>query len=190
MRGKLGRPMPVLTGVAAVGAFVLSPGIAGADHADDHGRFVRYTDQVPAGATGTVSAVYDSTGDTTVKLTVRGLAPRTRYAAHAHEQPCGPTGADAGAHYQDAYAPQSHPAYAERNEIRLSFRTDRHGDAVGSTTVAWQFPPGRRARSLVLHTQRIVQLPYQAPFRVTTVARLACLDVDLQGSDRVRSILP
>src|SRR5262249_6364669 len=54
---------------------------------------------VPPGAHATVTITSTAT-NTRVELTVAGLRPNRGYGAHLHTNPCGPTGADAGPHYQ------------------------------------------------------------------------------------------
>lgn len=175
------RPVTVTSGLSyaacagAVAVFALSPAIAGSDQVRVRGIFTSWSSAVPQGATGEVEAVYDAVGDSTVTLAVQGLRPRTEYAVHAHEGPCDAT----GPHVQNVPTTDTHPAFAERNEIRIPLETDRTGGAVGSTTVAWQLPPGREVRSLVLHAVRTVEIPHHPPTTFATVGRLACLDVDL-----------
>ena len=73
--------------------------------------------------------------DTSVALTVAGLLPNRGYAAHLHTRPCGPTGADAGPHFQNRVdpaatpeQPSTDPAYANpQNEFWLDVRTDAAG---------------------------------------------------------------
>ena len=68
--------------------------------------------------------------------TSRACCPSRGYAAHAHVNPCGPTGDAAGPHFQNrpdpAAAPgkpSTDPAYANpQNEIWLDLRTDGDGD--------------------------------------------------------------
>lgn len=177
-------------GIAAVGLFVASPWIAGAEVARDQGRPVSWSAEVPADATYAVETRQDSAGETHVRVRLTGFAPRTRYALHAHEAPCGADEVASGPHYQHVFAFQSHPLMARSNEVRVELRTDRHGRAEGRTTVGWQLPPGRTARSLLLHGQRLVVPPSAPRFWLTLAGALACLDVDLANSGRVRFVGP
>lgn len=89
----------------------------------------------------------------------------------------GPTGDDAGPHFQhtpDPVKPSVDPAYANpRNELWLDFTTDRVGTARTTSTVDWKFGP-RRAHSVVIHEMHTHSDPGHAG---TAGARLACLDV-------------
>ena len=109
---------------------------------------------------------------------------------HAHEAPCGEDAVASGPHYQDVFAFESHPAFAARNEVHVALHSDRRGHARGSTTVQRQFPPGRTARSLLLHGQRPVQPPNAPRFWLTTGSGVVCLDVNLADSGRVRPVGP
>ena len=180
----------VTAGTVAVGLFVASPWIAGAEVSRENGRPLSWASEIRDDATYAVETTQDATGDTHVGIRLSGLAPRTEYTVHAHEAPCGEDGFDSGPHYQDVITFHSHPAFAERNEIRIPLRSDRRGRAQGSTTVQWQFPPGRTARSLLLHHRRPVQPPNAPRFWITEATVLACLDVDLADSGRVRPVGP
>jgi superoxide dismutase, Cu-Zn family len=108
---------------------------------------------VPYGAA--VRVVVDRVeGHTTVSMDAEGLAPGHVYPVHAHTRACGTVPADSGPHYQDRrdpVQPSTDPAYLnDRNELWLTLRTDAHGHAAASTTVAWEFRAGE-AGSLVLH---------------------------------------
>lgn len=133
---------------------------------------------VPAGATASVTAM-ESDGSTTVTLQVSGLQPDRAYGAHAHARPCGPTGADAGPHYQHEQDPQSpsvDPAFANpENEIWLDFSTDAQGNATTTTTVGWTFPADRRAASVIIHEMPTKTAPGEAG---VAGDRAACIPVD------------
>ena len=132
---------------------------------------------VPAGASGTVSAS-ERDGSTVVTLAVKGLQPNRRYGAHAHTKPCGANGKDAGPHFQftpDPVTPSVNPAYANaRNEIWLDFTTDAQGVGRATSTVAWAFPTGRRAASVVIHAKSTATGSGTAG---TAGARAACITV-------------
>ena len=185
---------PVLIGVLALGgcsgALAAAPSTTptttpsrdvqvSATFSADGGTAITYDPElVPVGSRGAVSS---STGDdgTTVMLAVRGLEPDRRYGAHAHTQPCGPTGDLAGPHFQnevDPVQPSVDPAYANpENEIWLDLTTDASGAGSATTTVAWGFPRDRRARSVIVHAMPTATEPGEAG---TAGARAACISVD------------
>jgi Cu-Zn family superoxide dismutase len=172
------RVMPILlvgTGLVVAG---VSPALAGSDRIRSAGALVRYSDAVPPGATARVDAVYDASGQTVVILHVWGMLPNHAYGAHAHNNPCGVTGATAGSHYQnipDPHQPSVNPAYANRvNEIWLDVHTDADGNGSAQTKVAWQFAPDRRAHSVIVHAE---PTHTGATDSGTAGARLACLTV-------------
>lgn len=179
MNPTLARLGPPIAAVAAVGLFLSSPAIAGADRVRNEGPLVSYSPAIPAGATARVQAVYDASGSTVVTLHVWGLSPNTSYGAHAHVNPCGLTGAAAGPHFQnvqDPVVPSVSPAYANpRNEIWLDLVTDDDGNGVAQTRVAWQFQPDRRAHSVIIHSEHTHTGPSDSG---VAGARLACLSVD------------
>ncbi|NIJ14826.1 Cu-Zn family superoxide dismutase [Saccharomonospora amisosensis] len=120
----------------------------------DAAALTYYPTLVPAGAeAGVVSASQSMTG-TVTKLAVSGLVPNRAYGAHVHTDRCGPTGADAGPHYQnvpDPNPPSTDPAYANpANEIWLDFTTDSEGSASAVSEVDWVFQDPR-PRSVVIH---------------------------------------
>lgn len=104
--------------------------------------------------------VVEGDGTTTVRLSADLLQPNRGYAAHAHTDPCGRNGTDAGPHYQHEIDPAAtperpsvDPAYANpRNEIWLELVTDGRGNAVAETTVPFVFGD-RVPSSIVLHEQ-------------------------------------
>lgn len=97
-------------------------------------------------------------GVTTVRLAADLLQPDRGYAAHAHTEPCGKKGTDAGPHYQHEVDPAAtperpsvDPAYANpRNEIWLELTTDSRGNGLAETTVPFAFDD-RAPSSIVLH---------------------------------------
>ncbi|MFE2725088.1 superoxide dismutase [Kitasatospora sp. NPDC059327] len=112
------------------------------------------TDLVPYGSHVRVVIDRSLPGRTLLTLTVTGLAPDHEFPAHLHTGSCGADTAASGPHYQhipDPVQPSTDPAYAnDRNELRLTLRTDARGAGSTSTSVAWQPRPGE-ARSVVLH---------------------------------------
>ena len=99
-------------------------------------------------------------GTTTVRLSADLLQPDRGYAAHAHTDPCGKNGTDAGPHYQHEVDPAAtperpsvDPAYANpHNEIWLELTTDDQGNGRAETTVPFVFDD-RAPASIVLHEQ-------------------------------------
>lgn len=176
------RPRQLSAAAVAAGLalFAASPAVAGADRVRVEGALYPYSSAVPAGATARVQTVANAAGDTIVTLHVRGLKPDTEYGAHAHQNPCGLEAADAGGHFQlqvDPRQPSTDPAYANsENEIWLDFETDGAGNGVAQTKVAWQFPPDRRARSVIIHQER-TQTGYYGGTAGSAGPRLACLTV-------------
>jgi Cu-Zn family superoxide dismutase len=132
---------------------------------------------VPAGATATVT-ITPAASSTKVQLTVTGLQPNRGYGSHLHTNPCGPSGAAAGPHYQhrhdpaaSASRPSVDPSYANpRNEVWLDFTTDGRGRA--STTATQPWTVGTTARSLVIHATTTRTAPGEAG---SAGARAACL---------------
>ncbi|MCE7000964.1 superoxide dismutase [Saccharothrix sp. S26] len=102
--------------------------------------------------------VIERDGETTVRLSADLLVPDRGYAAHAHTDPCGKKGTDAGPHYQHEVDPAAtperpsvDPAYANpRNEIWLELTTDGRGNGTAETTVPFVFGD-RTPASIVLH---------------------------------------
>lgn len=138
---------------------------------------VTYDERVPAGARASVMS-FGLSGQTVVALLVSGLRPLTHYGAHVHVRPCGPTGADAGPHFQDVADPVSpsvDPAYANpANEVWLDLTTDDQGAALSVAQVEWRFGD-RPAGSVVLHAHHTATGPGEAG---TAGPRLACLTAD------------
>ncbi|MDL5159212.1 superoxide dismutase family protein [Actinomycetospora termitidis] len=138
-----------------------------------------YNAAAPAGANVTVETVRaeDSTAAT---LTAQGLLPDRGYAAHLHTRPCGPTGNDAGPHFQNRVdpaatpeKPSSDPAYANpQNEFWLDLRTDASGAGTATTTVPFALTD-RAPASLIVHEKEMTAIaPGQAG---TAGGRLACV---------------
>lgn len=179
MNQALTRLGPRVAIVAALGLFLSSPALAGADRVRTEGPLVSYSASIPSGANARVQAVYNASGKTIVTLHVWGLRANTAYGAHAHQLPCGLTGAAAGPHFQnviDPVTPSTNPDYANpRNEIWLDLTTDDSGNGVAQTQVSWQFHPDRRAHSVIIHVEHTHTGPTDSGFAGT---RLACLTVD------------
>lgn len=179
MRIRAPRHAALVVGLTGAAVFAASPALAGADHARAGGPWTAYSAEVPSGATGKVTAVYDAAGRTVIVLHVKGLEPDTEYGAHTHVNPCGVTGAAAGPHWQrvpDPITPSVNPVYANPgNEIWLDLTTDEDGNGVAQSKQDWQFPPDRRPRSVVLHAEHTAVDPGKAG---TAGARLGCLTVE------------
>src|SRR4051794_19390559 len=156
-RFHLTRTLPIVLVGGGLVVAAVSPAAAGSDHIRSVGPLVRYSDAVPASGSARVDAIYDAAGQTVVTLHVWGLLPNHTYGAHAHNNPCGLTGAAAGSHYQnipDPQQPSVNPAYANAaNEIWLDVHTDGEGNGSAQTKVGWQFAPDRRAHSVILHAE-------------------------------------
>jgi superoxide dismutase, Cu-Zn family len=135
----------------------------------------------PEGAT--IKVGVDARGSSTeVRLDVDGLLPSRGYAAHAHVNPCGPTGDVAGPHFQNQVdpaaapgKPSTDPAYANpENEIWLDLRTDGAGDGGSRVEVPFTFTD-RAPASIVIHEAETTgTAPGQAG---SAGARLACITV-------------
>lgn len=118
-------------------------------------------------------------GTNEITLAVAGLEPNYAFGAHLHTGECGPTGADAGPHYQHnpdpAGAESGDPAYANAgNEVWLDLTTDSNG--VGSSTArhSWAFDPQRPPRSLIIHSEPTKTAPGRAG---QAGSRLACVNL-------------
>lgn len=111
-------------------------------------------DLVPYGSHVRVVVDRSVPGRTLLTLTTAGLAPDHEFPAHLHTGTCGSDPAASGPHYQhvaDPVQPSTDPAYAnDRNELRLTLRTDGRGTGAAAASVAWHPRPGE-ARSVVLH---------------------------------------
>jgi hypothetical protein len=98
--------------------------------------------QVAQGAAGTADV--SSTGSTSVRLAVTGLAPGTEYMAHVHDGECDANPPGGGHWLAD---PDGEDAAG--NIIELSFTTSDSG--VGSATVSSDLVLDDRAESVVVH---------------------------------------
>ncbi|MDR7302228.1 superoxide dismutase family protein [Haloactinomyces albus] len=135
------------------------------------------TDQVPVGATARVISTPLPGDHTQVIMALHDLKPNSSYGAHVHAQPCGPSGADAGPHFQQIQAPEGvsgDPTYANpNNEVWLDFRTDSDGDAVTTAFGDWDLRE-RDPDSIVIHKNPTKTAPGVAGEAGT---RLACINV-------------
>lgn len=166
-------PAPAPAPVVSEG--VLAPAAQG-------GPALTYTPAAaPTGASLRVETVR-AAGSTTATVTAARLLPNRGYAVHLHAKPCGPTGNDAGPHYQNRVdpaatptKPSSDPAYANpQNEFWLDLRTDGTGAGTASTTVPFGLTD-RAPASLVVHEK---EMTATAPGQAGTAGgRLACLNV-------------
>ena len=156
--------------------------LAPADRAQD--AFTYDPALAPEGARLSVEA-RELDSSTEVRLEVTGLVPDRGYAAHAHTRACGPTGADAGPHYQNEMDPaatpehpSTDPAFANpRNEVWLDLRTDGDGNAVTTTDVPFVFSD-RAPGSVVIHQAEVTATgPGHAG---SAGGRVACLNVPFQ----------
>ncbi|MCP2253545.1 superoxide dismutase, Cu-Zn family [Prauserella aidingensis] len=167
---------------AAVGPAESRGGVAFA-----HGTFAPYVDGataatydlegVPAGARASVLSLSSGPVGTVTKFTVSGLQPNRQYGAHVHENPCGPTGDDAGPHFQhaqDPNPPSTDPEYANPdNEVWLDFTTTAHGSGFAASHVDWSYGD-RRPASVVIHEHHTSTEPGEAG---DAGSRLACINV-------------
>lgn len=148
--------------------------LAAPDQAD--GAFTYDEIAVPAGAEMTLTAMPAGTG-TVIELSVTGFAPDRAYGSHAHVNPCGPTGDDAGPHFQneqDPVTPSVDPAYANpMNEIWLDFTTDAQGAGTATAEVPFTFAE-RAPASVIIHEMPTATGPGEAG---TAGERPACLTV-------------
>ncbi|GAA1242061.1 hypothetical protein GCM10009676_29110 [Prauserella halophila] len=174
---------PAATGPAATGAASPRGSVAFA-----HGTFAPYVDgatastydldRVPPGARASVFSLSSGGVGTTTKLAVSGLQPDRRYGAHVHENPCGPSGDDAGSHFQhvqDPNPPSTDPDYANPdNEVWLDFTTTSHGTGVAVSHVDWSYGD-RRPASVVIHEHHTSTDPGESG---AAGPRLACINVD------------
>jgi Cu-Zn family superoxide dismutase len=106
--------------------------------------------------TGKIRVVVLREGE--ASMAVVGLHPDRFFGAHLNTAACGPSGVDAGPHYQHTVNPD--PGFANpENEVWLDFTTDSDGLATSSTVHPWPFDPDRPPRSLVIDDgQRVNEL--------------------------------
>jgi Cu-Zn family superoxide dismutase len=149
--------------LAGIGACVLAVVVA-APAAAASSRNISATVAEPGG--GSMAVTYDTTAVPTgaqlsvkitqdtgavVALEVDGLLPDHDYAAHAHVEPCGATGADAGPHFQGTVDPAAGPDATADNEVHLVLHTDAAGDGQAETEVPFVFAANRSPGSIVVH---------------------------------------
>jgi Cu-Zn family superoxide dismutase len=135
----------------------------------------------PEGAKVTVTVTGDGDGGTVIALDVDGFLPDRGYAAHAHVNPCGSTGADAGPHFQNTPdpaaapdRPSTDPAYANpENEVWLDLHTDADRGGRSEARVPFAFAESRAPRSVVIHEAD--KTATHAGHAGTAGARAACL---------------
>lgn len=125
-------------------------------------------------------------GDEAARFTFSavGLLPDRGYAVHAHTRPCGPTGDDAGPHFQHEAdpaagpgSPSVDPAYANPvNEIWLDVRTDAQGTGSSDADVPFGLDVAAPASIIVHAADATATAPGEAG---TAGPRLACLDLPI-----------
>lgn len=143
-----------------------------------------YAEAAPEGAELSVRIAGAGDG-TTFELDVSGLEPERGYAVHAHVDPCGPTGDDAGPHYQDEVDPAAtpdepsvDPAYANPdNEVWLDVMTDAEGSGTATAEVPFTFDEGGAPASIIVH--EAMETATEEGEAGTAGDRLACLDTPL-----------
>ncbi|MBE9374803.1 superoxide dismutase family protein [Saccharopolyspora sp. HNM0983] len=132
--------------------------------------------QAPPGSTAKVRTEALPDGGQRITTEFTGLQPDREYGAHVHTQPCGPSGDDAGPHFQqeaDPVKPSVDPAFANpENEVWLDFHTDAEGNGQATAEGAWQFEGRDDANSLVIHQEHTHTEPGEAG---EAGDRLACL---------------
>lgn len=151
--------------------------------AEAEGAFT-YDPAAPSGAELTAT-VTPGQEETAFELEVAGLEPDRGYAVHAHVDPCGLTGEDAGPHFQNEEdpaatpaAPSSDPEYANgENEVWLDLETDADGAGTGESTVPWAVAD-RAPMSIVIH-QDMATMTAEGMAGMAG-DRIACLDAPIQ----------
>lgn len=135
-------------------------------------------DQVPVGGQINVSSS-NADGKSKVTVEVKGLQPNRAYGAHVHVKSCGPTGEDAGSHYQekaDPVKPSVDPAFANpQNEVWLDFHTDAQGNGTATAEGSWALATRDDAQSVVIHETHTHSEPGKAG---SAGGRLACIAAD------------
>ncbi|WP_245818649.1 superoxide dismutase family protein [Haloechinothrix alba] len=153
--------------------------LAAVESADD--AYTYDTELAPEGAE--LGVEVDEGDTTSVTLSVRGLVPDRAYAAHAHSEPCGADGSDAGPHFQhevDPNQPSTDPDYANPdNEIWLDFATDGAGDAEVTAEVPFGFAE-RAPASVVVHAE--AETATEEGEAGAAGDRLACLTAPFDSS--------
>lgn len=133
--------------------------------------------QVPPDSTANVRTEPLPDGGTRITASFTGLQPDREYGSHVHTKPCGPTGEDAGPHFQqdtDPVQPSVDPAFANpENEVWLDFHTDAEGNGQATAEGQWQFHGREDAKSVVIHQEHTHTGPGEAG---EAGDRLACLN--------------
>ena len=83
-------------------------------------------------------------GGLTVKLSVWGLNPNTKYDAYVYTRPCGASPTNAGKRTQNGPS----TGHYSQNEVWLDFKTNLRGDAHSQAAQDWTFKAGQ-ANSVV-----------------------------------------
>ncbi len=185
--------IPTAAAAVALAAMTVTAPVATAEPPDlvprvSSGTFTPYSEdaaavtyapeQVPVGARATLVSTRTPDGRFQLAAVLRGLEPDRDYGAHVHTEPCGPTGADAGPHFQQVEAPEGvsgDPTYANPdNEVWLDFHTDASGNAVTTAFGDWDLRE-RMASSFVIHQHHTHTAPGAAG---EAGDRLACLNAD------------
>lgn len=135
----------------------------------------------PEGARFTASVAPG--GESTVfTFAVEGMLPDRGYAVHAHTMPCGPSGDDAGPHFQhmpDPVKPSVDPAYANpTNEVWLDLTTDAQGAGMSTVDAPFAFA-GSAPKSIIVHEAAATATAAGEAGKAG--ARLACLDLPVEA---------
>jgi superoxide dismutase, Cu-Zn family len=156
----------VILGVLGTAAAAL----AAASSTRSTGPDYRYGDANPFDdASAVIHVVHTGHEGTHVTLHITGVdAPGGRtFGAHVHVNPCGPSGADAGGHYQHAAGTGS----LEDREVWLDFTVNAAGNAHAEALRPWPLDDGS-PRSVIIHEAAT------NPETAGAGARLACIDLD------------
>ncbi len=142
----------VALGVAALSLASSGPSAAAAGRVVAEGTFSTsgaawtYDAVVPSGAPVIVRAVTTASGRTVATLHVRGFAPRTTFAVHAHTGTCSSDPLSSAGHYQHEVG----GPVDDVNELWLGFTTNPSGNGSAKAAVEWEFRAGE-ARSVTFH---------------------------------------
>ena len=150
----------VARSVAVIGVVVMGLAVASAVGANGarvtRGEVHSFATAAGSSITGHARMVRTADGKTIVAVHVEGLAPKTAYGSHVHQQAC--ANGEADGHYKfDAAGPATPP-----NEIWPAFTTNAAG--VGNGRASVDGTAGPAAMSVVVH----------APGG----AKIACADLD------------
>jgi Cu/Zn superoxide dismutase len=151
------RRLTLRTALLVAGALALPAGATGDDDGKttkQRGEFTTLPDGAAMGLTiEGVATIKRSKSGTVVKAHVRGLEPRTTYAAHLHNAPCSDPNPGGGHYNHDPAGPSVPP-----NELWLSSTRDpmagitsnSRGVATGRGSADWVARP--EAQSVVIHS--------------------------------------